>query len=426
MNKSLILLLLASAFVPGANAQPQVKPYEIKITPDHADWCYGLGDKPVLRVSVLKDNAPVRNAHVKCAIARDAMPVEWQCDTILKDGTATFTLPASKEPGFIALDVAMADNPDYYGRCKVAVDPFKIKPTVKAPDDFMEFWQNAVSENRKLDLDPKMTLIPDRCTSRSLAYNISFQNFRKGSRIYGVLTVPCDPGTYPALLVVPGAGARPYYPVTDAADQGVIRLDIGIHGVPVNLPYNFYSELVNGPLYGYMSLGLDSRDDYYYKRVVLGCLRAVDFLKQLPQCDTTRIAVKGESQGGFLATATAALTPGLKGLVVYHPAMSDQEGYTHGRAGGWPHRLRNDSIEEHRKTINYYDTANFAPYVEAPIYFVVGFNDNVVPPTTSMAVYNSYKAPKEIHTIPIAEHWVYRENRHYAWDWIKNRLAQNR
>ena len=115
MNKSLILLLLASAFVPGANAQPQVKPYEIKITPDHADWYYGLGDKPVLRVSVLKDNAPVRNAHVKCAIARDAMPVEWQCDTILNDGTATFTLPASKEPGFIALDVAMADNPDYYG-----------------------------------------------------------------------------------------------------------------------------------------------------------------------------------------------------------------------------------------------------------------------------------------------------------------------
>ena len=406
MNKTLILLSIASAFCVGAYAQPTVKPYEIRITPDHDDWVYTRGDKPQLQVCVLKDNVPVRNAHVMCAIERDAMPAEWQCDTVLKDGSAFFTLPASKESGFIALDVAMADNPEYYGRCKVAVDPFKIK--------------------RKLDLDPKMTLIPDRCTSKSLAYNISFQNFRKGARIYGVLTVPREPGSYPALLVVPGAGARPYYPVTDAADQGVIRLDIGIHGVPVNLPYNFYSELVNGPLYGYMSMGLDSRNDYYYKRIVLGCLRAVDFLKQLPQCDTTRIAVKGESQGGFLATATAALTPGLKGLVVYHPAMSDQEGYRHGRAGGWPHRLRNDSIEEHRKTISYYDTANFAPYVEAPIYFVVGFNDNVVPPTTSMAVYNSYKASKEIHTIPIAEHWVHRENRHDAWNWIKNRLAQKR
>lgn len=424
MKRTLIPLFLTLAGISIMNAQPQAQPYQIMITPDHADWCYTHGEKPVMRVSVLKDNVPLRNAHVHCAMAPDDMPPFWQRDTILSEGTATFTLPAAKEPGFVSLDVAMKDNPGYYGRCRVAVDPFKIKPTVKAPDDFMEFWENAISENRELDLDPKMTLIPEKCTSKSLAYNISFQNYRKGGRIYGALSVPRETGSYPALLVVPGAGARPYGPCTDAADQGVIRLDIGIHGVPVDLPSNFYSELLNGPLLGYVSQGIDSRDDFYYKRVVLGCLRAVDFLKQLPQCDTTRIAVKGESQGGFLATATAALTPGLKGVAVYHPALSDMEGYRHNRAGGWPHRLRNDSTESHRITASYYDTANFAPYVTAPVYFVVGYNDNVVPPTTSMSVYNSYKSPKEIHAIPIAEHWVYRENRHDAWDWIKQKLSK--
>lgn len=39
-------------------------------------------------------------------------------------------------------------------------------------------------------------------------------------------------------------------------------------------------------------------------------------------------------QGGFLALATAALSPDIKAAAVYHPAMADMEGYLHGRAGG--------------------------------------------------------------------------------------------
>lgn len=412
----------AGGFTHHLVGQPRVQPVEIIITPDHPDWVYSVGETPQMDVTVLRANVPVKNAAVTYSISRDMMPVLCEADTILTDGKARFTIPALSEPGFIGLQVSMKDSPGYYGRCKVGVSPECLKPTVSSPEDFTKFWQEAISANNKVEMLPEMTLIPEKCTAKSEAWHISFQNLRQGARIYGMLSVPKGDGPFPALLVVPGAGARPYSPVTNASDEGVIRLDIGIHGVPVDLPNRFYSELVNGPLRDYMAIGIDNPDSYYYKRVVLGCLRAVDFLKSLPQCDTTRIAVKGESQGGFLALATAALSPDIKAAAVYHPAMADMEGYLHGRAGGWPHRLRTDSVASHRNTVAYYDAANFAPMVKAPVYFVIGFNDNVVPPTTSFATYNSISAPKQLVTIPIAEHWLFPENRRDSWSWIKSRL----
>ena len=36
-------------------------------------------------------------------------------------------------------------------------------------------------------------------------YELNIQNYRMGSRIYGILCIPKAPGKYPALLRVPGA-----------------------------------------------------------------------------------------------------------------------------------------------------------------------------------------------------------------------------
>src|SRR5690554_7541409 len=98
-----------------------------------------------------------------------------------------------------------------------------------------------------------------------------------------------------------------------------------------------YVDLGAGPLYGYMKSNLDDKDNYYYKRVYLGCVRAVDFIESLDKFDGNTIGVTGGSQGGALSIITAGLDSRIDYLAAFYPALSDLTGYLHGRAGGWPH-----------------------------------------------------------------------------------------
>ena len=53
----------------------------------------------------------------------------------------------------------------------------------------------------------------------------------------------------------------------ERAGKGFIILEIGIHGIPVNLTGDVYHRLYNGALKNYHSFNMDNRDKYYYKRV---------------------------------------------------------------------------------------------------------------------------------------------------------------
>ena len=80
---------------------------------------------------------------------------------------------------------------------------------------------------------------------------VSFQNVGRGnggSRMYGVLSVSRGPGPFPALLEVPGAGVRGYTGIKKLAERGMITLQIGIHGIPVNLDPELYAQLGKGAL----------------------------------------------------------------------------------------------------------------------------------------------------------------------------------
>ena len=129
---------------------------------------------------------------------------------------------------------AEIDGKLYKGMATAGFDPLLIKPTVPTPADFTQFWDQAKSELATVPIDAKMTLLPERCTEKVNVYHVNLQNFRVGSRLYGILCVPKKEGKYPALLKVPGAGVRPYNGDVAMAEKGIITFEIGIHGIPVN------------------------------------------------------------------------------------------------------------------------------------------------------------------------------------------------
>jgi cephalosporin-C deacetylase-like acetyl esterase len=241
-------------------------------------------------------------------------------------------------------------------------------------------------------------------------YHVSFRTVGPGwgtvpARIFGILCEPKAPGRYPAILRVPGAGVRPYSGEKNLAARGAITLEIGIHGIPVNLPQELYDNLGVGALNGYPTFNLDDRDAFYYHRVYLSCIRANDFLTSRENWDGRNLVVMGASQGGQLTLVTAGLDARVTAIAVTHPAFCDVSGDLHGRASGWPHPFQPDPVtgktSRHNTpakvaTAAYYDAVNFARRITAPGYYTWGYNDEVCPPTSTYAAYNVIKAPKTL------------------------------
>ena len=397
------------------SAQPSDRAVKIIVMPDHLDWNYKCGENPIFKVLVLKHHSPMQSAEISYELSEDNMPAYKRGKMTLKNGEGEIKLGTMKVPGFLRCKVYVKDgNNRYYGVATAGFEPENIKPTAEMPADFDEFWQSALKESAKIPLEPILTLMPEQCNHKYNVYNIKFRN---GARdyIYGVMTVPNKPGKFPAVLKVPGANVRPYKVASDLVAMGdVVTLAIGIHGIPIDMEGDVYTNLKYGALKSYNRINIQDRDKYYYKRVYIGCSRAVDFLAQLDFVDAERVVVCGGSQGGALSFTTAYLNPKVKYLYAYYPALADLSGYLHKRSAGWPHLFRTDTDDNLRnenvyQTIKYYDVVNFARKTRVPVKVALGYNDTTCCPTSMFSAYNEVPTAKELYICNEIGHYTYDE-----------------
>lgn len=387
----------------------------IRVVPDRADWTYALGEKVRFRVTI-----PQGHSHAEVQISYRVGP------DMLEGPPQTAAMPAAglvldggtlTEPGFLRCSVtATLDGRRERALATAAFAPERIRPTQIEPADFDRFWAEQKAELARVPMAPEVSPAADLSTPTVEVSYVSLQNVGGGagnSRFHGVLAVPRGPGPFPAVLVLPGAGVRPYRGQVALAACGLITLQVGIHGIPVNLAPEVYTELAAGALADYSRFNLDDRRRYYYRRVYLGCLRANDFLTTNPKWDGKHLIVMGGSQGGQLTIATTALDPRVTGLAADFPAFCDVTGYLHGRAGGWPGLFRHPpgtpeidlrTIETQLLTTRYYDVVNFARRIRVPGHYSWGYNDQTCPPTSTFAAYNVITAPKELVIAPQQGH----------------------
>ena len=418
-----LLLLLATVCVLPVAAQIRGYNIQVNVVPDHQDWTYKVGETATFRISVTKSATPLAGAVIDYEAGPEMYQDVKKTAVVLKDGTLTVKGKMTK-PGFYRVDVKTSiGGKEYKGACAAAFSPEQLKPTTVNPADFDQFWQNAISEARHTDLNPTKRLLPERCTKDVNVYEVSFQNVRWGSRTYGILCEPVKPGKYPALLRVPGAGVRPYGGDIYTASKGAVTLEIGIHGIPVTMQQSVYDDLGQGALNGYWEFGMDNRDKSYYKHVVLGCIRALDYIEQYTPWNGKELGVTGSSQGGFLSLATAGLDRRITFYAPVHAALCDHTASLKGVACGWPHYFywnKGKGMEKQIETSRYYDGVNFARRITNAQtgWFSFGYNDDVVPPTTAWATYNIVKGPKSITPYQQTAHFWYQEQ----WDEWENWL----
>lgn len=416
--------------------QRRVAAIQVRVVPDSPNWVCPIGTPARFHVAVFANGQPLRDVDVRYKVGPENQPAEEKTLTPSDEG-AWIEGGTLTEPGFIRCTArVVVAGQTYSGAATVGFDPEKITPTQTEPADFDAFWNRGKNELARVPMDARLELIPAASQGAINVYHVSFRTWsrtrsdRYPSRIYGILCEPKAPGSYPAFLRFPPSGVRPYSGERTLAAQGAITLEIGIHGIPVDQPAAIYDQLRTGSLDGYPTFNLDDPERYFYRRVHLGGIRALDFLTSRANWDGRTLVTFGASQGGMLALAAAALDARVTAVAAMIPAYCDVTGYLHGRAGGWPHLFRTDgktkSNREKIVTTGYYDTVNFARRLRCPVLVALGYNDENCPPTSVYAAYNIITAHKELVTVLEAAHTVTPEMDARVRAWLTSRAGLRR
>ncbi|QNK83228.1 acetylxylan esterase [Nakamurella sp. PAMC28650] len=284
------------------------------------------------------------------------------------------------------------------------------------PEDFDAFWGLTLAEAREFPLSPTFTAV-DAGLPLVDVFDVSFAGWG-GQRIAAWLVMPSGTTTpLPTVVEYIGYSGGRGFPhdhlvwaaagyahlIVDTRSQGSATFSVGAtsdHPGPVG-PHS--------P--GFMTMGIESPQAYYYRRVFTDAVRATEVVTEHPLLDAQRIVVAGVSQGGGITIAVAGLVPGLLG------AMPDVPFLCHMRRGteitdARPYLEIAEYCSAHRggienafHTLSYFDGVHFAARASAPTLFSAALMDQICPPSTVFAAYNNWSHPdKQISVYPYNGH----------------------
>ena len=413
----ILTLFICTLFTLTASAQfskPRREYVEYLVSTDHIDRNYQTGQPAYVKLQAFAGGVPLENVYVHYTHGNEMMPLSTGDSILIQSGEALIPIGTCQEPGFRTCHLRFTvDGKEYKDMVKVGYSTESIRPVIPLPQDFEKFWSKVLKKVRSIPMDVEVTPLPQYDSPTVKVSLVKIVCGENGRSIYGFLAQPKKEGKYPVLFTPPGAGVKKIDPILNYAEMGFISLNIEIHGF---LPEQSVEEFkkLNEQYGSYPRFNIHDPHTYYYKDVYAGCVRAVDYLCSLPQFDGKNVCVTGGSQGGALTIVTAALHPRVTCLAPFYPALSDMNGFLHGRAGGWPKFFRDEktisemegaSIEEAVHTLSYYDVVNFAKLIKVPGFYSFGYNDETCSATSIMSVINSVSAPKKIVITPTSGHW---------------------
>lgn len=426
-----LTILICTLFTLTVSAQiskPRREYVEYLVGTDHIDRNYQTGQPAYVKLQAFAGGVPLENVYVHYTHGDEMMPLSANDSILIQSGEALIPIGTRQEPGFRTCHLRFTvDGKEYKDMVKVGYSTESIRPVIPMPQDFEKFWSKVLKKVRSIPMDVEVTPLPQYDSPTVKVSLVKIVCGENGRSIYGYLAQPKKEGKYPVLFSPPGAGVKKIGPSTSYAEKGFISLHIEIHGFLPYLSAEEYKDL-NQKYGDYMYEGLDNPQDYYYKNVYAGCVRAIDYLCSLPQFDGKNVCVTGGSQGGALSIVTTALHPQVTCVSAFYPAMSDMNGFVHERAGGWPKFFRDEKaiakmngvpIDQAVQTLSYYDVVNFAKLIKVPGFYSFGYNDETCSATSIMSVINSVSAPKKVVITPTSGHWRFPTTNEESIQWMK-------
>ena len=205
---------------------------ELRIAPAKGGWITKTGNEVEFKIMCTESNIGIDGAEVQYEISEDLMQPHKTGTVKLKNGEALVKGGTMKMPGFLRCKAVCKINGQTYSALgTIGFSPEKLEPTTQCPADFMEFWQKNIEQARKSELNPEMTLLPEKCTKTVDVYQVSYSVGTSRKRFYGMLAMPKAEGKYPAMVQYPGAGIYAIDAPISFAEQGIIAMAVGIHAI---------------------------------------------------------------------------------------------------------------------------------------------------------------------------------------------------
>ena len=288
-------------------------------------------------------------------------------------------------------------------------------PRLPEPTDFHGFWDSTLQEARSFDLDV-MTEAVDTGLEVVRTWDVSFAGFA-GHPIRAWLHLPttaADLDNLPAVVQYQGYGGGRGLPHENIlwAAAGYAHLVCDTRGQGSGWSTGATADPVGSdPAQpGFMTRGVMNPYSYYYRRLFVDALRAVDVIREHPAVDDGRVAIVGASQGGGIALAVAGLKSEIAAVMVDVPFLcnlpraleiTDTDPYQEIVRYLKVHR---DHREQVLHTLSYFDGVNFSRRAHVPALFSVALMDQTCPPSTVYAAYNAYAGRKDISVYPYNDH----------------------
>ncbi|MCL2648771.1 MAG: acetylxylan esterase [Phycisphaerales bacterium] len=291
-------------------------------------------------------------------------------------------------------------------------------PAEKAPRDFEAFWKRTLAETEKAGpAAPHFVEVKDSFYKLVDVYDVTFKGYG-GQDVKGWFIEPTgNEKALPCVVTFVGYGGGRSLPVDhfSVAVAGFANLVMDTRGQGSNWSPGATADIgereEGGQYPGFMTRGILSPETYYYRRVFMDAVRAVEAAGEHPHVDASRIAVMGGSQGGGIAIAAAAiLGKRVKVAMADVPflchftratTLVDSSPYVEIANYLRAHRDRKEAVYN---TLSYFDGIHFASKITARVLFSVGLMDQTCPPSTVYAAYNRIKGKKEMRIYDFNNH----------------------
>lgn len=373
--------------------------YQIELTASKA--VCAAGEHASVAVRILRRGVPAADLPLKAVLTRDFHEPESFELRSTESGTA---VPVVLErPGFARLHVS---GPGVESALGIGFSPERIVPAPE-PDGFFSFWEG---QKRVLASVPPKVLrrepmrLADPSYSGVSCWDVEVACAGRAP-VTGILSMPehASAGSLPAYVFFHGAGVRPAFQPLPWARNGFLAFNVNPHGLPNRAGDDFYRNAVS-ELDGYPLWTETDPEKFLFRDMTLRVLRALEYMKSLPEWNGRILVVHGGSQGGYQSLAAAGLDHDVTLAVVNAPAMCDLGGGLAGRTPPWPRTVYPGQDAARTKVSLLCDGASFARHAVCEGIFTVGYSDPAATPSSVYAACHAFGGPKSILPFPDLGH----------------------